>query len=256
MFTAARRAALRDELLAYARSDPSITAAALVGSAAREETDRWSDIDLALRLGDGVDPVSAADSWTAELAHRYDIADHLDLWSGPALYRVLLLTDSLQVDLSFWPAQDFAGNGEAFELLFGEANPENPAPPPDPREAVSWAWLYAIHARSAIVRGRGWQAVQMIEGLRDRIITLACLRHGLPAHQGRGVDRLPSAVLAQLAGTLISRPDHEELAAAFTVSGRPAAHRGPPPRPRPRRPAPTGPVDPRRDRAKVRPTNV
>lgn len=218
MFTAARRAALRDELLAYARSDPSITAAALVGSAARHQADRWSDIDLALRLGDGVDPVSTAESWTAELATRHEIAARLDLWSGRALYRVLLFTDSLQVDLSFWPAHDFAGNGEPFELVFGIANPENPSPPPDSHEAVSWAWLYAIHARSAIARGRAWQALQMIEGLRDRVITLACLRNGLPAHQGRGVDQLPPGVLAQLTRTVASRPDRDQLAAAFVAA--------------------------------------
>jgi predicted nucleotidyltransferase len=218
MFTAAGRAALLDELLVYARSEPAITAAALVGSAARHETDQWSDIDLALRLGDGVDPVGTADSLTAELAIRYEIAGHLDLWSGPALYRVLLFTDSLQVDLSFWPAGDFAGNGEPFELVFGIANPENPSSPPDAHEAVNWAWLYAIHVRSAIVRGQAWQAMQMINGLRDRIITLACLRHKLPANQGRGVDRLPPPILAQLTRTLISRPDHEELAAAFSAA--------------------------------------
>jgi predicted nucleotidyltransferase len=218
VFTAAARATLRDELLAYARSDSSITAAALVGSAARQQTDRWSDIDLALRLGDEVDPVSTADSWTAELAGRHEIAGQLDLWSGPALYRVLLFADSLQVDLSFWPASDFAGNGEPFELVFGEANPENPGPASDPRDAVSWGWLYAIHARSAIVRGRDWQAVQMIEGLRDRVITLACLRHGLPAHQGRGVDQLPPPVLAQLTRTLVTRSDRDQLAAAFEAA--------------------------------------
>lgn len=215
MFTAADRDRRLADLLTYARSDPTVTAAALVGSAARQETDRWSDIDLALRLEAGADPVAAADAWRVQLAHTDEVADHLDLRSGSALYRVFLLADSLQIDLSFWPAPVFAGNGEPFELLFGEAHPSRTATPPDLHSAIGWAWLYALHARPALARGRPWQALQMLDGLRDRVLTLACCRHGVPAHQGRGVDRLPSEVLAAVEDTLVARPELTRLAAAF-----------------------------------------
>jgi hypothetical protein len=55
-------------------------------------------------------------------------------------------------------------------------------------------WLYALHARSSIARGRALQALYMINGIRDQAVSLACLRHGLPPDQGRGADDLPGNV--------------------------------------------------------------
>ncbi|WP_375425713.1 nucleotidyltransferase domain-containing protein [uncultured Friedmanniella sp.] len=218
MFTTAARERLLVDLVARARAEPSVTAAALVGSAARDETDRWSDIDLALRLEPGSDPSVAADAWTTQLGELAEVADHLDVWAGPVLYRVFLLRDSLQVDLSFAPAGRFASTGEPFALLFGSADPAPPIVGPDPGQLIGWAWLYALHTRSALARGRSWQALQMLDGLRAQLVSLACLRHGLPSHRGRGVDQLPASVLAGLAPTLAARPDHAVLAEAFAAA--------------------------------------
>ena len=54
MFTEQEREALRTELTGFARADVWVVAAASLGSAARGELDRWSDVDLALRLAPGV----------------------------------------------------------------------------------------------------------------------------------------------------------------------------------------------------------
>ncbi|WP_375430731.1 nucleotidyltransferase domain-containing protein [uncultured Friedmanniella sp.] len=218
MFTVAERDQLLRDLVDRAGADPSVTAAALVGSAARGESDRWSDVDLALRLSPGEEPARAAAHWTAVLAELVDVAHHLDVWSGPALYRVFLLESSLQLDLSFWPAAEFASTGEPFALLFGTANPPRVPVEPDLTTVVGWAWLYALHTRAALARDRPWQAVQMLDGLCDQLITLACLRHELPGHQGRGVDRLPPAVLTRLAHTIVGSPVPEGLAPAFAVA--------------------------------------
>lgn len=215
MFTEAGRAALLTELIEYAQADPAVTGGALVGSTARQATDRWSDIDLALRLAIDADPLATAASWRAHLEFSHDVVDHLDLWAGAALYRVFLFGDSLQVDLSFWPSEAFSSNGDPFELLFGEVNSPTEPGTVEPREVIGWAWLYALHARSAIARGRPWQALHMMDGLRDRIITLACLRHAVPAHQGRGVDQLPETVLARLGDSLVAIANLEQLAVAF-----------------------------------------
>jgi len=40
--------------------------------------------------------------------------DHLDMWSGSTLFRVFLLSSSMQVDLSFWPWETFAPSGASF----------------------------------------------------------------------------------------------------------------------------------------------
>ena len=78
-------------------------------------------------------------------------------------------------------------------------------------DEVGWAWLYALHVRSAVARARTWQAVHMLEGLRERVVRLACLRLDLPVEQGRGVDRLPAGLRADLADTLVRQLDADHL---------------------------------------------
>jgi hypothetical protein len=46
------------------------------------------------------------------------------------------------------------------------------------------------------VTGDVWQAEFMVSAMRDQVLALACLRHGLPAREGRGMDLLPAAVNA------------------------------------------------------------
>jgi hypothetical protein len=128
---------------------------------------------------------------------------------------VFLLPNSLQVDLSFWTSEAFASNGEAFQLLFGDANPATPSPPPSAEYYIGTGWLHGLHARSAIARRRPWQATHMLNGMRDQVTALACLRFDLPPHQGRGVDFLPEGVLHGLSTTLIRTLDRTELTRVF-----------------------------------------
>lgn len=215
VFTQPERAAVRDRLVAAAHEDDQVIAAALVGSAAADREDEWSDIDLALRLADRVEPADVVDAWTARLYEDHHAVHHVDLWSGRTLFRVFLLASSLQVDLSFWPSATFAASGPSFRLLFGEANEPTAQPSPTPDGLVGWGWLYALHARSSIARGRKLQALYMVDGLRDQVTALSCVRHSLPAHQGRGVDELPHEVTERLADTLVRGLDRPELSRAF-----------------------------------------
>jgi predicted nucleotidyltransferase len=216
VFTVTSRAALRDWLIDLAHTDRRITAAAVVGSGAGGREDRWSDIDLALRLADGEDVVAVADSWTDRLGEQLHPVAHVDLWARGALYRVFLLPDTLQVDVSFWPADRFAAYGPRFRLVFGAANEPAESAPPSVHTALGMAWLYALHVRSSIARGRPLQAVYMINTVRDHVVQLACLRHGLPAVQGRGVDDLPPDLMARLRATLPRSTELAELRRAFT----------------------------------------
>src|ERR1700729_2942858 len=54
----------------------------------------------------------------------------------------------------------------------------------------------------------------MISGIRDHVLALACLRHGVPAVQGRGMDKLPPAATAAIAGALVRSLAVSELAGA------------------------------------------
>lgn len=218
MFSIPEREALRDRLIAAARSDERITAAAVVGSGAAGGEDAWSDIDLALRLADGLKPDDVAEAWTARMYESAGAVDHVDVWSHTALYRVFLLRSSLQVDLSFWPADAFAATSASFRLLFGESNQPRAAPSPAPGAPIGMGWLYALHARSSIARGRSLQALYMINAMREQVIALACLRHELPANEGRGVDDLPAGLRDRLAATLVRDLSPDELRRAFTAS--------------------------------------
>ena len=49
-------------------------------------------------------------------------------------------------------------------------------------------------------------------------LVVACLRHGVPAVQGRGLHLLPTDVTGPLAGALVRSVDGDELTRAFGVA--------------------------------------
>lgn len=211
MFTPAERTQWRAALIEAAHDDPEVVGAALVGSAAAGREDAWSDIDLVLQIARDTDPGAVAARWTDRL-YREGAADHLDVRAGGVLYRVFLLASSLQVDLSFWPEDEFRGTEPAFELLFGTPQPRTSPRDPDVRHLVGMAWLYALHARSAIARSRTWQAVMMLDHLRDQLLALACVRYDLNPHHGREADRLPADLLTGLADARAASTSATDLA--------------------------------------------
>ena len=81
-------------------------------------------------------------------------------------------------------------------------------------------WLYALHVMSSLARGRRWQAVYMLDALREQVIALACLRFGLPVHEGRGVDDLPPEETDLLADTLVASVEPTDLHRAFASTTR------------------------------------
>jgi predicted nucleotidyltransferase len=218
VFSVKDRADLRERLVDDARADGRITAAALVGSGAAAREDSWSDIDLALRVADDADPAEVAEAWTARMYREHGVVQHVDVWSEPTLFRVFLLASSLQVDLSFWPSTAFAARGEGFRLLFGSANPSRPLPAPEPDALAGMGWLYALHARASIARGRPLQGLFMVNGLRDQVVALACMRHGLTPHQARGADDLPEPTAARIGRSIVGSLTGSELRRAFGVA--------------------------------------
>jgi hypothetical protein len=219
VFTAEEREQLRDDLIAEARADARISAAATTGSAAVGRADRWSDIDLALAVAPEADFAQVLAGWTARMYDGAGAVDHLDVPVGARIYRVFLLASTLQVDVAFCPEAEFGATAPTFRLLFGTARDDLPATqPPDADGLTGMGWLYALHARSSIERGRVWQAEYMISGIRDQVLALACLRHGVLAYQGRGMDSLPPEVTAPLAGLLVRSLDVPELRRAFAAA--------------------------------------
>ena len=220
MFSPEKRERLRDDLLAAASRDPRISGGAITGSAALDKLDRWSDIDLAFGVGDPAQLAGVLSDWTERMYREHDAQHHMDVTAEAWIYRVFLLRSTLQVDLAFVPAAEFGARAPSFRLVFGAAAEPRHGAPPTAESLIGWAWLYALHARSSIARGKLWQAEFMVSSMRDQVLSLACVRHGLPAREGRGLDRLPAEVTRPLAEALVRRLDREELQRAFAVVAR------------------------------------
>jgi len=171
------------------------------------------------------------DDWTRTLIGERDAVHLADLERGPTIYRVFLLPDALQFDLSMTPAAQFRPAGPRFRLLFGETaagESEVRTPPvagdlfiPTPsiaRDVFGWGVIYALHARACIERGRVWQAEHYVGAVRDHALSLACLRQGLPAVQARGYDDLSAETLARFEDAHVGAAEPVALRAALAAS--------------------------------------
>jgi hypothetical protein len=208
VFTVEQRDALRERVLQLAGEDERIVAGAIVGSLAVDAGDRFSDVDLTFGVADRAQVVEVLDDWTRWLSDELDAVQLAELERGPTTYRVFLLPDALQLDLSMTPAARFRPAGPRFRLVFGEtaaAESEIPARPaagdlfistPSVAEDIfGWGVIYALHARACTERGRVFQAEHYVGAVRDHALSLACLRQGLPPVQARGYDDLPDETL-------------------------------------------------------------
>jgi hypothetical protein len=231
VFTIEQRDALRERVLRLAEEDERVVAGAAVGSLAVGDGDRFSDLDLTFGIADHVAVREVLDDWTARLSGELAAVRLADLERGPTIYRVLLLPDALQFDLSMTPAAQFRPGGPSFRLLFGATaagESERPARPGDlfiPTPAVAgdvfgWGVVYALHARACIERRRLWQAEHYVGAVRDHALSLACLRHGLTAVQGRRYDDLPTETLARFGDTHVGAVEPAALRTALAASVR------------------------------------
>lgn len=213
MFTVEQRDALHDRVVALAHEDERVLAGAVVGSLALGGGDRHSDLDLTFAVSDGVPVVEVLEDWTRTLTAEFGAVHLVELERAPTIYRVFLLPDALQFDLSLTPAAGFRPASPRFRLLFGETAPGEPqfAAPPQAADLFGWGVVYALHSRSCIERGRLWQAEHYIGAVRDHALSLACLREGLPAVQARGYDDLPAELLAGFEDTHVRELEPQAL---------------------------------------------
>ncbi|WP_305788272.1 hypothetical protein [Symbioplanes lichenis] len=201
MFTPPDRDRLRAALLARAGADPAVTGAAWTGSQATGGGDRWSDTDLVLSVRDDVATVT--DNWTQWLETEFGVRHHWDLAVGASVVRVFLLPGWLEVDLTFAPEAEFGARGHRWQTIFGQARTLDRWPDPEPAHLTGLLWHHALHAWVSLERGRWWQAEHWISAMRDHVITLACVRLGLPSAYAKGAHLLPPELNEPLAATLV-----------------------------------------------------
>jgi hypothetical protein len=231
VFTVEQRDALREHVLRLAEEDERAVAGAIVGSLALGGGDRFSDLDLTFGIADRVPTAEVLDDWTRALIAERDAVQLADLERGTTTYRVFLLPDALQFDLSMTPAAQFRPGGPRFRLLFGKtaadesetSKPRAPGqlfiPTPSvPHDLFGWGVIYALHARACIERGRFWQAEHYVGAVRDHGLSLACLREGVTAVQARGYDELSPETIARFEGTHVGALEPGALIAALAAS--------------------------------------
>jgi hypothetical protein len=239
VFTVDQRNALRERLLRLADEDERVVAGAAVGSLAVNGGDRFSDLDLTFGIAADAPVADVLDDWTRTLVAEQDAVQLADLVRAPTIYRVFVLPDALQLDLSMTPAAQFRPAGPRFRLLFGETAPDEREPsaraaagdlfistPSIPYDLFGWGVIYGLHARACIERGRLWQAEHYVGAVRDHALSLACLREGVLAVQARGYDDLSAATLARFGGTHVGAAEPDVLRAALAASVRALMHEG------------------------------
>jgi hypothetical protein len=231
VFTIEQRDALLERVLGLELEDERVVAGAVVGSLAVDAGDRFSDVDLTFGVADGAQVADVLDDWTRLLIDELDAVPLVDLERGPTTYRVFLLPDALQLDLSMTPASQFRPAGPRFRLVFGATAADDPETPSAPvvgdlfistpavaGDIFAWGVIYALHSRACIERGRGWQAEHYVGAVRDHALALACLREGVTAVQARGYDDLSTETLARSEETHVGSLEPAALRAALAVS--------------------------------------
>ena len=233
MYTVQQRDALRDRVLAIARDDRRVVAGAIVGSLALGGGDRFSDLDLTFGIAGDSTVAGVLHDWTRLLTDEHGAVSLVDLERGSSTYRVFLLPDALQFDLSMTPAIEFRPAGPRFRLLFGETAPAADeiatqprsqstfiATPPVASDLFGWGVIYALHARACVERGRLWQAEHYVGAVRDHALAMACAREGKTVVQARGYDDLSPETLDRFQGTHIGALEPRGLRAALAASVR------------------------------------
>ncbi|MET8092262.1 hypothetical protein [Micromonospora sp. NPDC005220] len=216
MFSEEERDLIQRRLLHLAEQDPDVVAAAITGSHATNDDDRWSDIDLAFGVSGPLDAV--LHRWTRQMYQDFTAVHHWDLRSGSAIYRVFLLPRCLEVDLSFSPEAEFGARGPSWRLMFGRSTPPQAPAPSGHDEMAGLAWHHALHARISIERGRYWQAEHWISAMRTQTIALACHRLGHPGSYAKGAHLLPGEITGPLETTLVRSIDEPELRRALSAA--------------------------------------
>jgi hypothetical protein len=204
-------------LVELARKDDRVTGAALIGSGSGSQQDRWSDIDLGMGIAATIDTADVIRDWAELVRTEFGLVHHFDVRSSSSLYRVFLLPNGLELDLSFTPETDFGPRGPAFRRLFGKTAAVSPALQDDADELIGLGWHHALHAFVAIERERHWLAEYWTSALRDQVLTLACLRLGEETAWGRGYDRLPAEMKAAMEPGLVRSLESAELRRALEV---------------------------------------
>jgi hypothetical protein len=198
LYTPEERDAVAAQLIDLFGGDERVDRVELAGSGSTGYVDRWSDVDLTVTVVAGADQQEVADSWIPRVYAALPIVHHFAVAFGEHHVRGFLLENLLEVDVGFQPPVSEDGEW----------------PGPDPEGEAGFGWHDVLHAGVAIARGRPWRAQYYIGLLRWRTLALATDRLGQEFGEYKGVDDLPTDLLAALEDALPRSLERDELARA------------------------------------------
>jgi hypothetical protein len=211
LFTIQYREDVREKIIDHAKNDTRIVSAAIIGSYARNAEDRWSDIDLTFGVDRSFSISSLLDSWTGYILNEFSGNVLFDVRRGNTIYRVFILPGSLQVDLSFSPADEFGAAGQHFKLLYGTQYKIIQPEPQSTQELFGYLIHHILRARFCMERNRLWQAEFWVSEARNYALKLACGSRGLNSDYGRGFDDLPQSILDTYKASFIKELSKTEI---------------------------------------------
>jgi aminoglycoside 6-adenylyltransferase len=194
----------------WARSEPNVRAAILIGSQARHDTpaDEWSDVDVALVVDDPA-PLAGDLSWVARFGEPEVTFVETSTVGGQPERRVLF-SDGLEVDLPLFPVELWhrlladpeavSTLGRGYRILYDDlgvteqiANLPEPVEeqPGDATELLQDFWYHALWSAKKLRRGEAVIARQCVEGrLKGLLLELARrLATGDTWHEARFAER-------------------------------------------------------------------
>lgn len=217
MYTKAYRNKVQNLIISFAEADERITDCAIVGSESIGENDQWSDIDLTFGVDNEVEIPNILSDWNRLMSKHFGANALFDLGYKESIYRVYLLPNVLQVDLSFTPTKHFGALTKKFKLVFGKEKKRRFTALPQPKTIYGYAVLYALKTRCSLERGKPWQAHHYLEKFKDYILMLKCLSDNLIPFEGRGYDKLSNSFLKKIQSSLITSPSHQEIKKSLQI---------------------------------------
>ena len=229
LYSAAYRSRVLDELTAALMEDGRIAGAILVGSGAAGFKDRYSDIDLAVLVGDEVKVNEVYADWCRRIHALFPIVDAFK--EQPRHLYGFLLDRFLELDVGFQGEAGLYERKPRWRILFDRRGVIPSLMKPRGKPAVDQAaahekrmqdsWYYILHCVNSIQRGQPLRASFFIATLRDEAALMAGLSRGLRTGVDsyfEDADLLPEEVRRRIGEAFPRSLDPAELLRALKAT--------------------------------------
>lgn len=211
MYSIQDRNYVQNLIIELSKNDTRITDCAIVGSESVGENDKFSDIDLTFGVKNDINISQILNEWNDLMSERFDANVLFDLPYEESIYRVYLLPNALQVDLSFTPHKNFGAITTRFKLLFGQSSEREQKRPPELPNVFGYCVLYALKSRCSTERKKYRQSFHYLNELRNNLMILKCLTLKTNPFDGRSYDELPISFLNKIKRTLAKDVKQSDL---------------------------------------------